>query len=69
MTESNGYVDIDFSYTDEFGNKTNLMKTVEPDYMNESELGVLNELFHDFVLACGFSYLHDKCIEWVENER
>ena len=69
VKEPLGFVDIDFTYTDEYGNRTCLIKTVESNYMGEGELGVLNDLFHDFLLACGFSYLADKRVEWVEDER
>lgn len=37
--------------------------------MGQSELGVLNEVFHDFMLACGFTYLADKRVEWVHDDR
>lgn len=69
IKEPSGRVSICFSYTDEYDNVTYIDKSVENDYMGESELGVLNELFHDFILACGFTYLADKRVEWVDDNR
>lgn len=69
VNEPSGYVNVCFEYTDEFGDTTILDKTVDADYMGETQLGVLNELFHDFMLANGFTYLHDKRVEWVDDDR
>ena len=69
IKESSGIVNACFEYTDEFGNTTILNKTVDSNYMMETQIGVLNELFKDFILASGFSYLGNKRIEWVEDNR
>lgn len=55
-----------FSYTDEQLNSTFLSKSVGYGYMGKrGELGPLCELFKEFLLAAGFTYLHDKKVEWV----
>jgi hypothetical protein len=64
-----GTVSVDFTYIDELGMPTHMCKTVESDYLGGSELDVLDDLFKDFLLACGFSYLANKRIEWVKDER
>ena len=65
-TEPNRYVSIDFSYTDEYEEETRLCKVVSNDYLGETQLGVLNELYKSFLLAAGFTYLGDKRIEFVD---
>jgi len=65
--DPNNYITIDFTYEDEYEGVTRLQKTVEPDYIGESELGVLIQLYKDFLLACGFTYLADRRIEFVED--
>lgn len=62
-------VTVDFTYFDEFGMPVHMCKTVESDYLGGSQLEVLDDLFKDFLLACGFSYLASKKIEWVKDER
>lgn len=57
---------VNFEYIDEFGSETQMSKCVDSDYMGgEGELDPLCALFKDFLLAAGFTYLHDKKIEWV----
>lgn len=65
----NETVSVDFTYVDEFGMPTHMCKTVESDYLGGSQLEVLGDLFKDFLLAVGFSYLGNKRIKWVEDER
>jgi len=65
--DPNNYITIDFTYEDEYEGVTRLQKTVEPDYIGESELGVLIQLYKDFLLVCGFTYLADRRIEFVED--
>lgn len=62
-------VTVDFTYVDEFGMPTHMCKTVDSDYLGGSQLDVIDDLFKDFLLACGFTYLHNKKIEWVKDER
>lgn len=62
-------VSVEFAYIDELGMPTHMCKTVESDYMGGSQLEVIGDLFKDFLLACGFTYLSDKRIEWVKDER
>lgn len=69
MKEPNGYISVDFTYTDEFENTTYVSKKVDSDYMGESELDIIGDLFHDFIMACGFTFLADKRVEWVEDNR
>ena len=59
------YVSIDFTYVDEYG-ETRLCKTVEEDYLGESQLGVLNAIYLDFLGACGF-YTAGKRVELVDD--
>lgn len=65
----NEIVSVDFTYTDELGCSTRMCKTVESDYLGGSQLNVLCDLFQEFLLACGFSYLAGKKIEWIEDKR
>ncbi|MDR2277360.1 MAG: hypothetical protein LBE23_05835 [Vagococcus sp.] len=65
----NEVVSVDFAYMDEFGSTTQMSKTVESDYLGGSQLDVVCDLFKDFVLACGFTYLANKRIEWVDDKR
>lgn len=62
-------VAVDFTYIDEMGYPTTMRKTVESTYLGGNQLDVLGDLFKDFMLACGFTYLSDKRIEWVDDER
>jgi hypothetical protein len=62
-------VSVDFTYVDEMGMPTHMCKTVESDYLGGSQLEVVDDLFKDFLLACGFSYLSSKRIEWVDDKR
>lgn len=62
-------VHVDFTYVDETGMPTHMCKTVAADYLNGAQLDVLGDLFKDFCLACGFTYLAKKRIEWVEDKR
>jgi hypothetical protein len=62
-------VSVDFTYIDELGMPTHMCKTVESDYLGGAQLEVVGDLFKDFLLACGFSYLSNKRIKWVDDER
>lgn len=62
-------VSATFSYTDEFGETCTVSKDVSADYMGETQLGVIDQLYHDFLLACGYTYLADKRVEWVDDDR
>lgn len=66
MREPNEFITVDFNYVDEFDNETRMCKTVDSDYLGETQLGVLLELFKDYLLCCGFTYLADKKIEFVD---
>ena len=67
--EENCQIYVDFSYVNEYGQETRMSKTVDADYIGrEGELGPLCELFKDFCLAAGFTYLADKKIEWVPDD-
>ena len=68
--EENEVVSVDFTYVDELGMPTHMCKTVESDYLgSKNQLDVVGDLFKDFLLACGFNYLHDKRIKWVDDLR
>lgn len=67
--EENEVISVDFTYIDDEGMSTHMCKTVESDYLGGSQLEVVGDLFKDFLLACGFSYLSNKRIEWVEDKR
>lgn len=57
---------VNFEYIDECGLETQMSKYADHDYMGgEGQLDPLCYLFKDFLLACGFTYLHDKKIQWV----
>lgn len=61
---------VDFLYVDPMGNETQMSKTVNADYMSDyGEIGPLCELFKEFMLAAGFTYLADKKVEWVPDNR
>lgn len=62
-------VSVDFTYVDEAGMPTHMCKTVENDYLGGSQLEVVGDLFKEFLLACGFTYLSNKRIDWVKDNR
>lgn len=66
---SNGTVSVDFTYIDEYGYPTHMCKTVESTYLGGCQLNVLDDLFKDFLLAVGFSYLSNRKIKWIEDNR
>lgn len=60
---------VDFTYVNDYGSETNMSKTVDADYMSDyGEIGPLCALFHDFLMACGFTYLANKRIEFVDED-
>jgi hypothetical protein len=52
-------ITFDCTYIDEYGDVTSLSKTVSSDYLDLSELEILCELFKDFLVSAGFSYVKE----------
>jgi hypothetical protein len=67
--EENETISVDFTYIDETGMPTHMYKTVDANYLGGGQLDVLEDLFKDFILACGFTYMADKRIKWVDDNR
>ena len=50
-------VAVKFTYRDNYGEIVTLEKEVPEDYLGLTQMGVLCELFRDFLYACGFTFV------------
>lgn len=69
MNENQNVV-IKFSFTDSFGNKSKLQKTLTPDCVGDtSELDLLLDNFKLFLIAAGYSQEQVNGIQRAEPEK
>lgn len=68
LAESNGRTQLVFKYVDEFGDVTEFSRNIASDYLGLDEQGVICEIFKDFMVACGFIWLSDKIVTFVDDK-
>lgn len=69
VKEPNGIVHVDFTYVDEYEEEARMERTVAADYLGDSQMDVLCDLFCDFLKMCGFPSAEGKRVVLVEEDR
>lgn len=62
--EEKEYVELSFSYTDEFGQENKLSKTFSSVYLEDGTITFLLDEFKKFLLGAGFALKQVQCIKY-----
>jgi hypothetical protein len=64
--EKREYVELYFSYTDEYGQESKLSKTISNVYLEDGTMPFLLDEFKKFLLGAGFAYKQVQYIKYEE---